>query len=369
MKRLIVAGGGVIGLTSAIAACDRGWQAVVVDGGVEGSAAWVAAGMLAPAAEAHFGEEELVRLLIAGAERWPSFAADVEERSGASIGFEPTGTLMVAKDASDRAELRRSIELQRSMGLAVEPLSGTQLRRLEPSLAPGLAGGASLLGDHRVSNRALLAALEAICDQLGVVRVGAQVVRVEARGGRASVVLEGGRCLDGDAAVVALGAWSDAAIETSASLPALRPVKGHILRLRSQRPPIDRCVRAMVRGRAVYLVPRGDGELVVGATAEERGFDTTVQVGQVFALLEDARQVLPEIDELELVEAACGLRPGSSSNAPIVTRVPEGPVVIATGHHRNGILLAPLTAELVVSALEGRDHPAAPLLSAAQRRP
>ena len=366
-RELVVVGGGVIGLSCALAAASKGWQTTIVDRNPGQGAGWAAAGMLAPTAEAHFGEESLVRLLVAGAAAWPAFAADLERRSRMDIGYVSTGTLLVAKDGSDRAELRRVVEFQRSLGLSVADLRAEDLRSLEPSLSPMLAAGALLPEDHQVSNRRLLAALVAACEALGVGFVADEVSSVSWTSSFATVTLASGRAMTTGATLLALGARTGLIEAALGGLPAVRPVKGHILRLRSVRPVLDHTVRATVRGRSVYLVPRHDGELVVGATVEERGFDERVQAGEVFGLLDDARRILPGIDELEFVEATVGLRPATSTNAPIIERVDDGPVLVATGHFRNGVLLAPLTARIILGELEGVPDQASSLVVAASR--
>jgi len=361
-RHLVIVGGGVIGLTCALEAASSGFEVTVVDPEPGRGAAWVAAGMLAPTAEAHFGEEELVRLLVAGASVWPAFAEDLERRIDASIGFVATGTLLVAKDVGDRAELARTAAFQRSLDLVVHELRANELRTLEPSLSPALAGGALLPDDHQVSNRLLLEGLELACASLGVTFVRQRAKAINVGADRATAILEGSGELTAPDLLLCLGAATGTMGAPISHLPAVRPVKGHILRLRGPEPVLERTIRATVRGRSVYLVPRRDGELVVGATVEERGFDQRVQAGEVFSLLDDARRVVPGIDELELVEASCGLRPGTTSNAPMVGRVDDGPILVATGHYRNGILLAPLTAQLIVAELLDRPHEAAVLV-------
>ena len=363
----MIAGGGVIGLTCALEAATRGWSVTVVDPDPGHGAGWAAAGMLAPTAEAHFGEEALVRLLVAGAEIWPHFAERLSAQSGLDIGFAPTGTILVAKDGSDRSELRRQVEFQRSLGLEVTDLRITELRDLEPGLSPSMAAGALLPGDHQVSNRRLLAALLASCEGIGVRYVHDTVQSWQHVRGEVNVGLTDNGALTGDALLLALGARTSLVQRALGDLPAVRPVKGHILRLRSAEPLLARTIRATVRGRGVYLVPRQDGELVVGATVEERGFDERIQVGEVFGLLDDARRILPGIDELELAEATCGLRPATTTNGLIIQRLDDSPVLVATGHYRNGILLAPLTAKIVVGELEGAPDAATALVEAASR--
>jgi glycine oxidase len=319
---------------------------------------------LAPVTEATFGEEALVRLLLAGAGRWPEFAGALAEASGTDIGYRPCGTVAVAADGSDRAVLDQVLAYQQTLGLTAERLSGSDCRRLVPALAPGVRGGVAVPGDHQVDNRRLLAGLLAACRTAGVTMVTERVEAVVtgADGGADGVRLVGGRMIGAGAVVVAAGARSGSlAGAPDGLLPPVHPVKGHVVRLQGpvDRPLLDRTVRGLVHGRPCYLVPRDDGSLVVGATSEERGFDTTVQVGAVYALLEDARALVPGIDELELVEALAGLRPGSPDNAPYVgwTALPR--LLVATGHYRNGILLAPLTAEAVAALLAGRPAPVA----------
>ena len=367
-RDLVVVGGGVIGLCCALEAAVHGWKVTVIDPDPGRGAGWAAAGMLAPTAEAHFGEEALVRLLAAGAAVWPAFAQDLGRRSNMDIGFRATGTLLVAKDGGDRAELRRVVDFQRSLDLAVTDLRSNQLRELEPSLSPQLAAGALLPDDHQVSNRRLLAALLAATTSQQVEFIREQAAALAWTSDVADVALSSGRTIDAKNVVVAMGARTSLMKAAIGHLPTVRPVKGHILRLRGPEPILERTVRATVRGRSVYLVPRRDGELVVGATVEERGFDEKIQVGEVFGLLDDARRVVPGIDELELVESACGLRPATTTNAPIIERVDHGPIIVATGHYRNGILLAPLTSRLVLALLERREDPAAPLVAASSAR-
>ena len=364
-RELVVVGGGVIGLTCALEATMRGWRTTVIDREPGRGASWAAAGMLAPTAEAHFGEEALVRLLVAGAGAWPGFADALALRAKMDIGFEPTGTILVAKDGGDRAELRRIVEFQRSLDMPVEDLKADQLRAMEPGLSPTLAAGALLPGDHQVSNRRLLEALMVATSSLGVTFIPDEAVGVTWSAEIATVDLTSGRSIQTGALLLCLGARTNVMTTAVGHLPSVRPVKGHILRLRSDEPLLTRTVRATVRGRSVYLVPRRDGELVVGATVEERGFDERIQAGEVFGLLDDARRILPGIDELELVDVTCGLRPATTTNAPVIGRVADGPVLVATGHFRNGILLAPLTARIILGQLEGTPDPAEALAAAA----
>ncbi len=359
---VVFVGGGVIGLSGAWAAARAGLSATVVDPAPGRGSSWVAAGMLAPVTEATFGEEHLVRLLVAAAGRWPDFAADLGSATGTDVGYRPCGMVVVAADPSDRSVIDQLLGYQQRLGLAARRLSGTECRQLVPALAPGVRGGAEMPGDHQVDNRKLVGALLEACGGAGVTFVADRVTAVVTGpdGAARGVHLAAGGDLPAGAVVACAGAATPLLDGVPpGTFPAVRPVKGHVLRLRgpADHPLLERTVRGLVHGRPCYLVPRADGRLVVGATSEERGFDTTVQAGAVHALLDDARTLVPGIDELELEESMAGLRPGSPDNAPFVgwTGVPR--LAVATGHYRNGILLTPLTAEGIAAVLTGEPLP------------
>ncbi|MBW5421249.1 glycine oxidase ThiO [Streptomyces sp. BG9H] len=356
---VLVVGGGIIGLVTAWRAAQRGLSVAVVDPAPGGGAAQVAAGMLAAVTELHHGEQTLLALNLASARRYPAFAAELAEASGCGpggLGYRACGTLAVALDSDDRAHLRELHALQRRSGLESEWLSGRECRRLEPMLAPGVRGGLRVDGDHQVDPRRLAAALLVACERAGVAlhRAWAErlsVVRDRARG----VVLADGTELHAGQTVLAAGSLSGrlAGVPDDV-LPPVRPVKGQVLRLSVPKPYapfLSRTVRAVVRGSHVYLVPRENGELVVGATSEELGWDTTVTAGGVYELLRDAHELVPGITELPLTETRAGLRPGSPDNAPLLgpTRLPG--LQLATGHYRNGVLLTPLTGEVMAHSL------------------
>ena len=360
---VLIIGGGAIGLTAAFELVQRGRTVRIIDPSPGRGALWVAAGMLAPASEAHFGEEGLVRLLVAAAREWERFAPALEAASGHRLGYRRTGTLQVAVDAGDRADLARMVALQRSLGLEADDLDRASLHSLEPALAPAIRAGVHTPGDHQVDTRALATALLDVLARSGVIFDTRRVVAIE--GARART--DDGSWLAAQVLIVCPGAHASTIAGLEAlGLPPVRPVKGHVLRLFGP-PLLERTVRANVHGRPVYLVPRAGGELVVGATVEERGFDTSVLAGEVFRLLEDARRIVPGLDELELVEAIAGLRPGSPDNAPSVQWVQEGRVLAAVGHYRNGVLLAPLTASLIGGMIQAEAGPTAALFAAAHR--
>jgi glycine oxidase len=362
----VVVGGGVIGLTSAWRMARRGMKVVVVDPEPGRGASWVAAGMLAPVTEVHYTEERLVALTMASARRWPSFAAEVEADAGSDVGYRRCGTLVVDADEDDRAWSEELYRYQCSLGLDIERLTSRAVRRLEPNTAPGVRSGLLAPSDHQVQTRRLLTALMAAATARGVRWHRAPVTAIDMAGGTVTGVHCDGGESEGDGlqapvVVLAAGCWSGSVSGLPAGVvPPVRPVKGQILRLSGDagHPLLTRSVRVHGQGSSVYIVPRTDGTVVVGATVEERGFDTTVTAGAVYELLRDARRVVPGISELELVEAKAGLRPASPDNAPLVGATSVPGLVLATGHYRNGILLCPLTADTVTAVVTGDPSPA-----------
>jgi glycine oxidase len=359
---VVVAGGGVIGTAIAWRAATAGLDVVVVDPECGNAASLVAAGMLAPVSESLFGEDALLALNLLAVQRFPSFASELEEVTGHAVGLRREGTLAVAYDPGDHAALMRLTAFRRSVGLDAEELDSRECRRLESFLAPDVRGGFLFAGDWSVDNRRYAASLRQAMRAAGVRTVRDQVVGVRARDGRAcGVRLAGGSAIgavDCATVVVAAGCWSGGVAGLPEALRgAVRPVKGQLLRLRlpdGMPPVISHTVRATVRGVDVYLVPRADGEMIVGATSEERGPDRTVTAGAVHDLLRDAMSVLPVTSELILAEACAGLRPGTLDNGPIVGTTGIGGLLVATGHYRNGILLSPVTADAAVAYLTGQ---------------
>ncbi len=352
---VVVVGGGMIGLASAWRAAQRGVSVLVLDRDAPGAgASGVAAGMLAPVTEAEFGEQPLLRLNLDAARAWPAFAAELAESSGEPSGYSASGALAVAADRDDAEELRRLHGFQRSLGLEVEWLTGRECRQLEPGLSPRVPRGILAPGDGHVDPRRALAALAIALECAG--GEVASGVAVD------SLIVEEGRVLGVDTAagkvaagetVIAAGCWSaEIAGVPEDARPPVRPVKGQILelRLRAGRP---RLAERLVRTPRCYVVDRGDGRIAIGATVEEQGFDTAVTVDGVYRLLEAAWEVLPDVGELELAAAAAGLRPGTPDNAPLIGRGGLEGLIWATGHYRNGILLAPVTADAVADLATG----------------
>ena len=352
---VVVVGGGLIGLASAWRLSSRGVTVAVIDPAPASAASHAAAGMLAPVTEARYGEEPLLALALESLRRYPGFVAELEATSGHAVGLRREGTLVVATDAGDRAMLSELHDFQNSLGLDATLLTSRECRSLEPGVSPDVRCGLLAASDHSVDNRRLAGALLAALADAVVPVVTERVAAIDVTAGVArGVRLDTGHFLAAATVVLAAGPWSSTLDGLPADArPAVRPVKGEILRLRSSGAfELPRhSIRGLVNGHEVYLVPRADGELVVGATVEEAGFDTTVRTGAVRELLRDARAVFPAVDELELVETFAAHRPGSPDNRPIVGSTDVEGLVLATGHYRNGILLTPITADLVVAAV------------------
>jgi glycine oxidase len=350
--RVVVVGAGVIGQAVAWRLAAHGAQVTLVDPAPGAGASRASAGMLAPVAESGPGEEVVLALNLAAAARWPAFAAGLAAASGRDPGYTTHGTLVVARDRDDLRLLDEIARQHEAAGLASQRVGSRDARRLEPALGPSVRGGLWLPDDHQVDSRMLLDALGEVIRRAGVARVDERARRVTAR----SVETASGVRLGGDAVVVATGAWPAPVelVEGGGGQPVtvpVRPVKGQILRLRAT----DAAVfpRRSIRGTDVYVVPRDHGEIVVGATVEERGFDPTVTAGAVLDLLRAAWELLPGLAEAAFVEASAGFRPATPDNVPLLGWIgPHGPL-LATGHFRHGVLLAPLTADLVAHLVLG----------------
>ena len=351
----LVVGAGVIGLSCAWRAAERGLRVCVLERERPGTgASSVAAGMLAPVGEVSWGEERLMRANLESAAAWPAFAARLCEASGREVGYRVCGALHVALDRDEAEELRRRHELQLSLGLESEWLRPSECRRLEPGLATSVAGGIHAPAEAEADPRVVVSALaEALRKAGGEIVTGDSATEALMDGRRLrGVRTREGREIEAGTVVLAAGAWSGEAEWLSPQArPPVRPVKGQIMVLRGAEPVCER----IVASRWVYLVPRADGRLVVGATVEERGFERTITAGGIHELLREAYRLLPEVAELEIADMSVGFRPGSPDNAPLVGPGAIEGLVLATGHYRNGILLAPLTADAVAAILAGEE--------------
>ena len=375
-SELIVVGGGAIGLAVAWRAAQHGYTVTLLDAGAIAheavsvdaapaapvpprqsgpgpAASRVAAGMLAPISEAE-GERPLLDLGLRSAARWPAFAEELAAAAGIDPGYRRCGTLLVARDADDAEALEHELAFRRELGLPVQRLRPSQARRLEPALAPALRLALDIPDDHAVDPRLLCSALATAARRDGATLLpGREVAEISVSSAEVTgIATADGERLESETVVIAAGSWSGElrGLPEHARVP-VRPVKGQLLRLRDPAGPglVDRVIRM----KDAYLVPRGDGRYVLGASVEERGFDRSITAGPLFELLRSASEVVPGLLELEVEEAAAGLRPGTPDNVPIVGPGAVEGLVWATGHHRNGILLAPVTADLVIATLAG----------------
>ena len=354
---VLIVGGGTIGLSCAWRAATAGLQVTVVDPRPATGASSVAAGMLAPVTEVVYGEEDRLAFNIAAARRWPAFVEQLHEATGHDVGYRTTGTLLVGAHPDDATALADLHAFHTELGLEVAWLRSQEARAREPMLSPRVRVGLHAAEDHRVEPRAVLAALLAACETAGVELDHDRVERIEHDGGRVTgAATSDGRRLTAGEVVLAAGAWS-ATIDGLPDVvrPPVRPLKGQVLHLADPggEPVLTTTVRGLVDHRSIYLLPRDDGRLVVGSSQEERGFDTTVTAGATRELLDDAARIVPGVDELELSEAVAGLRPTTPDNAPAIGRHHLDNLLVATGHHRNGVLLTPITAETVTALLTG----------------
>ncbi len=350
---IAIAGAGVCGLAIAWRLAGAGCRVRLYDKAEAGrGATWAAAGMLAAGVEAEPGEEALWRLNRASQGLWPAFRRELEAVSGRAIGYRDEGTLVVALTRDDLEQLRFSHDFQIRLGVTLEWLNAAEARRREPQLRPGVAGALYSPEDHQVDNRQLALALREAAVKAGVeLHEGQAVEALDCEAGRAKGLVVAGEPVAADAVVLATGAHArEMAGLPEALRPPVRPLKGQMLSLRMD--PRFPLIEHVVWAPKLYLVPRGDGRLLVGATVEEKGFDDQLTAGGVLSLLEGAWRAFPAIEELEIEEFWVGHRPTSRDDAPILGPV-EGlaGLYLATGHHRNGILLAPMTAEVVSRAI------------------
>ncbi len=362
--KVAIIGAGVCGLAIGWRLAQAGATVEVFERGQAGrGATWASAGMLAAAAEAEPGEERLLEITRWSQALWPDFARELEVASGQGLGYRDEGTLVVAPTRDDAARLRTTYDYQTGLGLALDWLSPAEARRREPFLGANLAAAVFSAADHQVDNRRLAEALRAaFLAAGGCLYEHTAVTAIETTAGRVTgleVGLEvGARRVEADAVVLAAGAWSaELPGLPEAARPPVRPVKGQALALAMD--PRAPLLSHVLWAPGIYLVPRAGGSLIVGATVEEKGFDDRLTAGGIFALLEAAWRAVPAIEELAIEEMWVGFRPTSRDDAPILGPTPVDGLLLATGHHRNGILLAPATAEAVSRYILSGDLPAA----------
>lgn len=349
-SEILIVGAGVIGLSLGWELARGGQQVTILERDKAGQGtSRLAAGMLAPASEIGFEELDLYALGRESLRRWPDFARRLESDSGVRVDYRTEGTLVVADDPDSRSVLRRLYEFQRQHGVPVEWLTGAEALEIEPFLAPRLAAAVFSPEDHQVDNHLLLHALKsAFHYRGGALREHTRVQAIQQESGKPVVLVEGERIM-ADVVILAAGVWSGGMEGLEPHRPPVRPVKGQMVELKMQAPF---ALSHVVRGPGAYLAPKSSGRLLVGATTEEMGFDTTVTAGGLYAVLEGGWEVVPGIYDLEVTNTWAGLRPASRDHAPILGPVPGRPgVMFATGHYRHGILLAPVTAEEVARML------------------
>lgn len=347
-KSVAVIGGGVSGLGIGWRLAQAGCGVDIFDSGAIGrGASHAAAGMLAAGVETEPGELDLLRLNRLSQRRWPDFARELEDAAGRDVGYRADGTIVVALTRDDERRLRFIHDYHTRAGIEVSWLRGGEVREKEPYLNPRIPAAVWSPDDHQVDNRKLTAALAQAAVRAGVrLHPFSPVSDIVVEDDSVQGIRIDGEVAQADTVVLAAGAWSRTIGGlTPAALPPVRPVKGQMLAL--QMDPAAPLLRHVLWAPGIYLVPRDDGRLLIGATVEEKGFDESITAGGIYALLDAAWRALPGIEELPIVETWVGFRPGSRDDAPILGPGPVQGLVYATGHHRNGILLAPLTADLV----------------------
>lgn len=355
--RVIIVGGGVIGLGIGWQLAKAGCAVTVFERAQAGHAAsWAAAGMLAPLAEVHFEEQELLRLGRYSLELYPEWVRELEDDSQMAVGYRTEGTLVVAIDQDDAYLLQHLYESQKLLDLHVEWMSGAEAREIEPLLSPKITAVISCGDDHQVDNRLMVEALVAAYRNAGgMLSEQVSVDRIEVSGGTAKGVWAEGVLHEADLIVLCAGCWSREIEGLPESVkPPVRPVKGQMLALQMESGITLQKVVRTPRSKYetdVYLVPKNDGRLLVGATSEEMGFNTELTAGGVFELLRGAWEAVPGIYDLPILETWAGLRPGSRDNAPILGQTEVEKLIMATGHYRNGILLTPVTARAVTTLI------------------
>jgi glycine oxidase len=346
--KTVVIGAGVIGLGIAWRLAQAGCTVEVYDRAAAGhGASWAAAGMLAAAVETEPGEERLLALTLESQRLWPDFARELEAAADTLVDYRDEGTMVVALTHDDAAQLRHTYEFQKALGLDLAWLSGGEARRREPHLRPGLAAAVWSPRDHQIDNRRLAVALAAAFRRAGgALHEHCPVREIALEGAHVCGVVTAAGFAAADIVVLAGGAWSrDIGGIPRALLPPVRPIKGQMLALRmEQAAPL---LRHVIWAPRAYLVPRRDGRLIIGGTVEERGFDDTLTAGGLLALLEGAWRAVPAIEELAVAETWVGFRPGSRDDMPMLGPAGLDGLVVATGHHRNGILLTPVTAAAI----------------------
>ena len=347
-RTVAIVGGGFIGLSLGWWLGRLGWDVTVYERApdVTRSAGYAAAGMLAAQLEQEPGEEQLAPLLSQSQRLWPAFRDALESDSGLSLDYQTGGTLMVATDANGLARLRHDQTYLRRLGWDPEWLMAEDARTREPWLSPQTLGALFCASDHHVDPRCVLAALTKVLGPRIV--YNARVMQLSPTPHGVDVIQDNGQKQHYDRVILAQGAWAGEH-PLVPDLPPLDPVKGQALSVTMPTP----CLSHVVWGEDVYLVPRHDNRLYIGATVEPLGFDARITAGALYHLLKQARLVVPAILEAEVTEIIIGYRPRTLNDTPVVRPSIIPNVIMAVGHHRNGVLLAPWTCEEVGGVVSG----------------
>jgi glycine oxidase len=354
--RIAIIGGGIIGLSIAWELSRAGHCPTVFDAGDMGRAAsWAAGGMLAPDIETEAGEQTLSQLLFRAREAWPEFATQLEQTGAQKIHYQQRGSLFVARDQDDIAKLKFLQELEMALGLHPQWLSGYEAKKIEPHLGRNVIAALHHPDDAQVDNRAALMALLAACEKSGVVlRPHTKIVALHQTSNRVTGIRTAHETITADIVILAAGAWSAQIEGLGTAAPPVRPVKGQMIAL--GHPATGPLLEKLIWSAGVYLIPQPD-RLLLGASVEEMGFDTSLTAGPMMDLLHQAYAILPGIYDLPILESWAGLRPTSRDDAPILGPTAIDGLIMATGHHRNGILLAPLTARIIADFIIGGQWP------------
>ncbi len=357
MTDVLVIGGGMIGCAAALALAEKSFKTAVIERGPldpvgrgpEGSSA--AAGILGAQLEGLHGDNPLSRLCLLSRDRYPAWIAGITDRSGRDVELRPAGVTRVAFDAASLRAVEADAAWQARAGYRVEHLDAAAVRAIEPALASDVHGAVRFPDDHRIDPPALMAALRLAAVTAGVIfRDGATVSRVVMRDGRATgVILADGTVIAADTVVIAAGSWSSLIGDTSLPPDAVQPARGQIIELH-----VDASVvRGVLEAADCYLSPRDDGRLLLGSTVELVGFREGATAGAVRDLLNAAIRLVPGLHDATINRTWAGFRPRTHDDMPLIGTVGIEGLVIATGHFRNGVLLAPITGEIVAALLTG----------------
>lgn len=347
--RVLIVGGGVMGTAIAAELAGPGVEVTVLERAIPGAeASTAAAGMLAPQLEAQ-GPGPMLELSLRSRGLYPAWAQRLQEESGVDVAYLPCGALQLAYTEAEAQALDATVAWQQAAGLRAELLSGDEVRALEPSVAPEVAAAAHFPDDHQVDPRKLMQALSATAARRGV-RFTSGVARrlLEAGGAVRGVELEG-ESLHADVTIVAAGAWTSLLQGANVEAHHLKPARGQMVELAMRLPP----ARHLLKAGLGYVVPRADGHVICGTTVELVGYDKRVTVEGLSAVLTHARRACPALADATVVGFWAGLRPWTHDGLPLLGPVRVPGLVIASGHFRNGILLAPITAKVVGQIVRG----------------